>query len=75
MVVSGIGVESNVSSFAFVDLNDIFPTVLDIAGMLDENSKTDGYSFYSILKGDTDADNHSRQHSFVEAYRPIGNTQ
>tara|TARA_R110002110_G_scaffold287965_1_gene502474 strand:- start:6394 stop:9600 length:3207 start_codon:yes stop_codon:yes gene_type:complete len=80
MFVSGAGVSAGVSSHAMIDLTDVVATIADIAGAhaLPPNDylniPPDSISFYSVLKGTTDASSHARQFSWGESFFPIGNS-
>lgn len=77
MVVSGVGVQSNVQSSAMIDLVDLVATLTDIAGA-DPNAvpevPVDSISFYDVLTGKTDASSHARQWSYGEVFFPNGNS-
>lgn len=66
------------ASNAIIDVVDIYPTILDIAGAdletLGQDRAFDGFSFLPLLRGDATASGHSRQFSFHEVVRPAGNT-
>ncbi|MEM9420860.1 MAG: sulfatase-like hydrolase/transferase [Planctomycetota bacterium] len=68
-IVTGPGVEAGKVSQALVDFSDLYPTLMDLAGLDPAQIEgLDGQSFVPVLKGETDS---AREwiYSYVDAWR------